>query len=335
MFYLIQSMVIAAEPPVAMAGSHHRKFLERIRQSNKSLSNSIWDGYQSCIAGVAMPSEREVGISYICSVAEAKKRGLLTSASTRLMGALGSNLVAGSDGFLYKLAMWSDESGVYSLSVRDAPVTPALLSFLRQSNGRFDALGDLISAILDEMTPTFRLANCLHAGGSIFNDVAAFLPQDGRRDTWAEMSHALEHALYARGYLPSTYILTKQEHELQGNAVPDVHSRHPHRPYGLLLSATARDFPNLTPEALEAARELQVFTHACRRYCGLSGEGHLPAALGPLDEHADSAMDPRPIDAEKVAKLGNFLRLYPLEEAISKCLIPGIVKSSDFPYRRD
>jgi hypothetical protein len=331
---------------VARPGSHHAKFLPLIRETAAEAEpGKIWKKYRQCVEGIYVPTTRDVRSTHHCSFRAARKKGLFSDLAIQLVADLAcgcqnqSVLMAGADGFFYELGTGK----VRALHVGDLRITEAHWNLLRLFEGMrgFQAAEKLIAAIFSEETPTFELADVMRlAGGAIcFGDLGALLP-DGRSDAWDEMSLALEAVLLQRGYRPVPSISTLQEYKLNCGAALPAHPAQPYMPLGLVnhgadgsLGAASQQL-ELGPEEAGLARELCVFTGAYGKHYGSSANGGtLHIFLEPLDGDGNTIRDPRPIDT---AHLGRRLTQFPLEEAIEKCcLINGVVKSGDFPYKRD
>ena len=142
--------------------------------------------------------------------------------------------------------------------------------------------------------------------------------------------------LRERGYRHSANISTMQEHKLNGSTTSTHYSSQPYKPLGVVHSEMDPLPEGIVPLAVEEARrarELSVATGAHSKYYGLpKGKTQLRVFLEALDAGGNTVRDPRPIYA---GNLGVLLALHSLEEAIQSCLIPNVVKSEDFPNRRD
>lgn len=325
-------------------GSQHAKFLPIIRETiAKAKAAKIFEKYKQCTEGLKVPTLNDIRGSYQCTLAEAEGSGLIDketmNAIQRVFAEDFSDVfnTEGTDGFKYQVDNNGKQPKVYALCIEGAKITDELFRGIKIASDTdvFPAAEKLVKQVMSEETPTFELSHgtSLSEYAILFGNLAALLPKD-RQEIWAEIEREMKHVLSERGYHGSANISTWQEHKLGGSTTGWIgYSKQPYKPLGIVdLEIGGGENGPLGLEETILARELQVFTAANHRYYGLpKSDGQLPIFFEPLDSCGNTIRDPRAIDA---AKLGEFLKLYPLEDAIEKCLIPGVVKSADFHNRR-
>ena len=330
---------------IVKPGSQHAKFLPIIRETiAKANAARILEKYKWCTDGVKIPTMNDVGRSYWCTLVEAEKSGLIAQgAMTHCRKVFAENfsdvfVTNGTDGFTYQVDNNEKPVKVYVLHIEGVRVTEELFMGLKQgiNTAAFQSAENLVKDILGEETPTFELSSgtSLKHHAVVFQSLAAALPND-RQGAWVEINMEMEHALSERGYRSDSDICTWQEHQLAGSTVSISYSEQTYKPLGRIDSEMGRRREHKLLEIGEAkvARELSGFTGVHFGYYGLPDDGRrLHVFFEPLDSNGNTVRDPRAIDT---SRLGEFLKLYPLEDAIEKCLISNIVKRADYPARRD
>lgn len=336
---LIQTVGNAAKP-----GSQHAKFLPVIRESIakanpwKLLENCMW-----CTTSVKIPTMDDVRRRENCTLDDAEKNGLFHKEGVEhTRRAFAENfsdrlIMYGTDGFVYQVDNEDKPPKVYALVIEGKQLTEDLWRGLGRANklDGFQAAQKRMLQILNEETPTFEVSSGTHLHTIDFNDLAAVLPPD-RQSMWIDIGNALKQIIQARGYRASSIISTPQDHALGGSTIWIGYFEQPYKPLGIMhteMGEKGKDLGQLGVEETRLARELDVFTAVHHKYYGLQTDGkQLPIFFEPLDEKGNTVRDPRAIDT---VRLGEFLKEYPLEDAIEKCLIQNVVKSSDFPNRRN
>ena len=325
-------------------GSQHAKFLPIIRETiAKAKAAKIFEKYKQCVEGVKIPTLNDVRRSYHCTLAEAERSGLITEAALNLCQRIFTENFSdvfnteGTDGFVYHVDNSDKQPKVYTLYIDGAKITEGLFTGLKRTiiSGAFQTAENLVKQVMSEETPTFELSDSTSLSGySIqFGDLASLLPKD-RQNIWMGMEAEMAQVLSERGYRSDSDISAWQEHQLAGSTVSISYSEQPYKPLGIMDSEMGRrgEHKLLTIGEANIARELSVFTGIHSEYYGIPDNGgRLHVFFEPLDSYGNTVRDPRAIDT---ARLGEFLKLYPLEDAIEKCLIPGVVKRADYPNRR-
>lgn len=325
-------------------GSQHAKFLPAIRETiAKAKSARIFEEYKQCVEGLKIPTLHDIRRTYQCTLAEAEKRGLIAPDAITLCRKVFAEdfsdvfVTEGMDGFTYQVDNGDKQPKVYALCIDGAKITDELFRGIKLvSGGRaFPAAENLIKSVMSEETPTFELSSgtSLKECSIGFGNLAAVLPKD-KQAIWADVDDLLGQIVNERGYRSDPHISTWQEHQLGGSTVWRGYSEQPYKPLGIThLEMDSKQFEQLGIEETKVARELGVFTGVHFSYYGLPDDGtRLHVFFEPLDSGGNTIRDPRAID---ISRLGGFLKLYPLEDAIEKCLIPGVVKRADFHNRRD
>ncbi|MDD5339979.1 MAG: hypothetical protein PHV13_01885 [Candidatus ainarchaeum sp.] len=339
-------MLIRSTAPAAKPGSHHAKFLPLIQEtSRKAGLGKMLEKYRQCTEGVKIPTIADVRGEWRCSLEDAKKSGLFDQIT---MGHIRKVIdkqftdhptVGGTDGFTYQVDLAGKPPGVYALRIEGVQITEKLWMGLIYSHGArsFESAKKLIMDIFSDETPTFSLdpGLLLKEECIFFENLKVLLPTE-KQGMWLELAAELEQVLHERGYRSSANISTWQEHELNGSTTNSGYSSQPYKPLGVIHSEMRPLPKGLAPLAVEEARwarELSVAAGVHSNYYGLpKGKTQLQVFLEPLDSSGNTIRDPRPI---YVGNLGALLALHSLEDAIEKSLIPNVVKSEDFPNRRD
>ena len=325
-------------------GSQHAKFLPIIRETvAKAKSAGIFEKYKQCTDGLKVPTLNDIRGNYQCTLAEAGKNGLIAEAALNLCQKVFADDFSdifnteGTDGFVYQVDNSDKQPKVYALCIEGAKITDELFHGIKLASdtGAFPAAENLVKSVMSEETPTFELScgTSLKGCSINFGSLAAVLPKD-RQNVWMEIEAEMARILSERGYRSDSDISAWQEHQLAGSTVSISYSEQPYKPLGIMDSEMGRrgEHKLLTIGEANIARELSVFTGVHSEYYGTPDNGRcLHVFFEPLDSHGNTVRDPRAIDT---AKLGEFLKLYPIEDAIEKCLIPGVVKSADFHNRR-
>ncbi|MFA6489725.1 MAG: hypothetical protein WCT52_03500 [Candidatus Micrarchaeia archaeon] len=326
-------------------GSQHAKFLPVIRETiAKAKAAKIFEKYKQCVEGLKIPSLSDVRRTYQCTLAEAESGGLIDKETmVAIRRAFSENFsdvfdTEGTDGFKYQVDNNDKPAKVYALHIEGVRMTEELFMGMKRNirPATFQSAENLIKEVLSEETPTFELSSGTSLKDYIlaFHNLAAVLPKD-RQDAWMDIDTEMKLALSERGYRSDSDVSTWQEHTLAGSTVSISYSEQPYKPLGRIDSEIGRRGEHRLLEIGEAkvARELGAFTGVHFEYYGLpDNDRRLHVFFEPLDSYGNTVRDPRAIDT---AKLGEFLKLYPLEDAIEKCLIPGVVKREDYPNRRD
>lgn len=338
-------MLVRSTAPAAKPGSHHAKFLPLIQETSRRAGlGKILEKYRQSTDGVKIPSIEDVRGKYRCTLEDAK-RGLFDQIELeRIRKTIEQKfsdraIASGTDGFVYQVDLTGNPPAVYALRIEGVQITEKLWMGLNYSRGAgsFESAKKLIMDIFSDETPTFSLGPglLLKEECIFFKDLQALLPAE-KQGMWLELAAELEQVLQERGYRPSASISTRQEHDLNGSTTSTHYSSQPYKPLGVVHSEMD-PLPNgpapLAVEEARQARELSVATGAHSKYYGLpKGKTQLQVFLEALDASGNTVRDPRPIYA---GNLGVLLALHPLEEAIESCIIPNVVKSADFPNRRD
>ncbi len=326
---------------IAKPGSQHAKFLPIIRETiAKANPSKIWKDFHESVDGVKLPVRRGVKHSYVCTLKEAKTRKLFSKKmlDSYLRENDGKTRIemCGTDGFAYLMDWSSVPQKIYELRIDSTRITTEFLMKLkrlamltdltrRNNTSLIQKVEKRIADILSDKTPTFMPLET-----HLVRDFANFLPAE-KQVLLIGVCETLDSAIYERGFRGG--IESQQEQELMGSS--GFVSDEPYKPLRIIQAKLQKKkipFAKLLAEARQA-RELEVFTAVELEHYGLEDNGRmLPIFFEPLDEKGDTVRDPRAIDTHN---LGNLLKRYPLDEAIEKCLIPNVVKSPDYPHRRD
>lgn len=323
--------------------SQHDKFRPIIRETIAELKNAkAFERFKSLTDGVKLHTKKDVRGKYECTLDEAKEKKLITLVAKNPWhrafesGEEPHIPLAGNDGAMYQAAWVEGVQKLYQLQIDGVAVKSELWPLLGGTT-YFSSAEKMLSAIMNEETPTFELGKTLPIieESLHFSDLKWLLPVE-KRGEWEALGVAFANALQKRGYLSDALISSWQEHTLAGSTTSYEYSEHPYKPLGVihlmrkLGQVGLREVGNAQASL---ARELAVFTVAHHKYYGIrSGGKSLPVFLEPLGADGNTIRDPRAIDN---GRLTEALKKHPLERAIEECLVPGTVKSVDFPNRRD
>ena len=143
--------------------------------------------------------------------------------------------------------------------------------------------------------------------------------------------YTIDEVLYEKGYRKR--IQTHQEHDLIDSDLETKYSKRLYAPMRV-IDCRAASIKEVVEET-QFARSLELFWGADRAFYGLPQgrfETGVPVLLEELDNHGNTARDPRPVDRTLFLKY--ISKSIALEEAIEKSIIPH-TKSRDYPHRRD
>ena len=327
-------------------GSHHAKFLQ-LRQGPfaKLKPEEIMKTFRKCTDGAKVPAFGDIQGVYICSLNGAVERGLLTGKQAehalRVFNERFLTVInfTGTNGFEYQVFNEGRQLHVCELRINGLQMDEGLWKAMTvvHSNEPFHIAKKQIADFLNAETPMFKLPCTMeHGFGVQMFRLAAFLPSEKQGD-WIGMCDAMGRTLHEIGFRSSSSA-TAQEHKLLGSTVWSGYFSQPYKPIGIICKEMDKNEHESgmagleMPEAAQA-RELDIFSKAAPEYYRRSeNSNHLPVFYEPLDEFGNTIRDPRLIDT---SRLDAFLKRYPLEEAIERCLVRDAKKSKDYPNRRD
>ncbi len=147
-----------------------------------------------------------------------------------------------------------------------------------------------------------------------------------KKEEWNALTEEILAFLHLLGYRDE--IRSHQEYTLMGATRASGFKLTPYAPLSLANG-------KITLEEAKVARTLLVISHSFPIFYNLPKDGmkELTVTLEPLDPNGNAEKDPRVLD---IAKLTSLLKDgVDVREAIEECVVPNLVKSADYPYRRD